>query len=180
MPAAGEGRASMRSFPRLPLALLAAALAAACTFLHPDNSKPLDSAVADYADKTILFAGGGHGYQVEYYAPDGSAYLWYPGNERTLRGAWKVEEGELGNRLCFRYGANTYNPVTKTRGDSWECVLLGDIRLMLQEEAEGDILYLATNRSVPFDSKRKRLPSFEVIFEVLGPRRLQERAAGLR
>ncbi|MEP1613403.1 MAG: hypothetical protein ABJL72_15950 [Roseobacter sp.] len=63
-----------------------------------------------------------HGTQVEYHASDGAAYLWYPGNHRIVVGEWKIE-AEQGSKpkKCYRYGTNTYNPVTKRRGGKWNC-----------------------------------------------------------
>ena len=53
---------------------------------------------------------------------DGKAYLWYPGNQRIVVGEWKTQadpRGQSYTQLCYRYGPNTYNPVTRSRG---ECV----------------------------------------------------------
>ncbi len=62
-----------------------------------------------------------HGTQVEYNAPDGRTFLWYPGNTRILPGRWEVRKGFIVPELCFLYGTNTYNPVTGLRGGKWEC-----------------------------------------------------------
>ena len=67
-----------------------------------------------------------HGTQVEYHAPNGKAYLWYPGNSQIVVSDWEIRPSQHKNpQLCYRYGTNTYNPVTDTRGGKWEC---GDIR----------------------------------------------------
>ncbi len=63
-----------------------------------------------------------HGTQVEYYASNGKSYLWYAGNSRVVVGDWLVQASGTSNpKLCHRYGANTYNPVTKKSGGSLEC-----------------------------------------------------------
>ena len=63
-----------------------------------------------------------HGTQVEYHASNGTSYLWYPGNSRVVVGNWQVQAGGIfGANLCYRYGANTYNPITNESGGSWNC-----------------------------------------------------------
>lgn len=63
-----------------------------------------------------------HGTQVEYHAANGTAYLWYPGNRRIVVGEWKIEAIKSSKpELCYRYGPNTYNPVTRRPGGSWKC-----------------------------------------------------------
>lgn len=83
-----------------------------------------------------------HGTQVEFHASNGKSFLWYPGNRRIVFGEWKVREvaprnsrdriivnGEwvhdpskpLNVEVCYRYGYNTYNPVTRQMGGEWQC-----------------------------------------------------------
>lgn len=91
---------------------------------------------------------GGHGWQYEYHSPDGKTLLWYPGNRRLVPGEWKVEAAADGSpSICYRYGANTYNPVTKTGGGGWEC-RAGDTRSG-DTALKGDPFNLTTN-GVPF------------------------------
>ena len=78
----------------------------------------------------------GHGTQVEYLAADGGAHLWYPGNSVILHGQWKKQ----GTGYCFKYGPNTYNPVTHVYGDKWECEPNGVYTSGLVEQAKGDPL----------------------------------------
>ena len=112
-------------------------------------------AQSNLVDKTQLFFGPGHGTQVEYLARGGTSYLWYPGNRVILRGDWKTE----GNRICFRYGPNTYNPVTGQRGATWECQSLSDHRRFMTESRSGDVLGLAGRTKPPFtlDSRQVTL-----------------------
>ncbi|WP_143145772.1 hypothetical protein [Devosia enhydra] len=112
-------------------------------------------AQSSLVNKTQLFFGPGHGTQVEYLAKGGTSYLWYPGNRVILRGDWKTE----GNRICFRYGANTYNPVTGQRGATWSCQLLSEHRRFMTESRTGDVLGLAGRDKPPFtlDSRQVTL-----------------------
>ncbi|MBH1973456.1 MAG: hypothetical protein I8H94_00080 [Rhodobacteraceae bacterium] len=77
-----------------------------------------------------------YGSQIEYLAPDGKSYLWFPGQTRTTPGRWRVDGDSNGApRMCFLYGANSYDPVQKTYGGAWEC---GNLELYL-----GQLLQLA-------------------------------------
>lgn len=83
-------------------------------------------AFTELANKTVRVYESGHGTQIEYHSDSGFAYLWYPGNRQVVRGQWKLDfdpskRGGISIRLCYRYGANTYNPVTKKQGGSWRC-----------------------------------------------------------
>lgn len=64
-----------------------------------------------------------HGTQVEFLAANGSAFLWYPGNRVLVVGRWETRDFDspYSPDMCFKYGGNTYNPVTKTVGGNWTC-----------------------------------------------------------
>jgi hypothetical protein len=88
----------------------------------------------------------GHGTQVEYVSADGRTFLWYPGNKVILPGHWKMQ----GRNVCFLYGANTYNPVTKVVGAVWECEPTNVYGALQTERAKGDVFGLSTRGAVPF------------------------------
>ncbi len=92
-------------------AVLVAGLILSTSIVHSANR-------ATYNGRTGVYFGPGHGLQVEYYSPAGGAYLWYPGNRRVVAGEWRYRKGAT---ICFRYGASTYNPLTRKRGGKWEC-----------------------------------------------------------
>ncbi len=50
---------------------------------------------------------------------DPRAYLWYPGNRRLVIGAWQ----RTLDKVCYRYGENTYNLRRLQRG-AWGLVNL--------------------------------------------------------
>lgn len=117
-----------------------------------------DEARANLRDRTRNVHDAGHGTQINYTSADGRSFLWYPGNNVILPGAWKVERrpGTVwGTRqdivhVCYRYGPNTYNPVTGSQGTSWECSYAALSLHRVRESATGDVLGLARRSAVPF------------------------------
>lgn len=84
--------------------------------------------------RTIFFSDDSHGTQIEYFAENGEAYLWYRGNRAANVGEWRsyapqVEKnpgppigiGIGGIAVCFRYSPRSYNPVTNRFGGQWQC-----------------------------------------------------------
>ncbi len=112
------------------------------------------ASAASLANKTQQSYSPGHGMQIEYLAADGASWLWYPGNTKVLPGEWKTEAGDI----CFRYGKNSYNPVTRTKGGDWECAPLKVYNSTLVTSSKGDIFGLAGRKKVPFDLPQKLLP----------------------
>jgi hypothetical protein len=108
------------------------------------------AAAQKLAGYTAMTYDKGHGTQVEYLAPDGGAYL-YPLDSGIVVGAWKTE----GNDVCFRYGRNTYNPVTRKAGGSWDCTPLALHSNHVVERARGDVFGLASGK-LPFQLQRER------------------------
>lgn len=102
-----------------------------------------------YSDRTIMHFDPIHGTQVEYLDPDGTSYLWYPGNKVALRGYWSVEHAFSEKKLCYRYGANTYNPATRQSGGSKECEDLSVTVFFMTEIVPGDRFGLKSSR-IPF------------------------------
>lgn len=100
----------------------------------------------------------GHGTQVEYLQSGGGAFLWYPGNKVVLPGHWKMDAGTSRQpaQICFRYGPNTYNPVTHVYGDVWECERIAVYAAVLAEQAMGDVFGLAHRTAVPFVLQREK------------------------
>lgn len=97
-------------------------LAAICPSLV--NATTPDEAYAMLCGRTVFYFDESHGNQIEYFAPDGRAQLWYPGNRAVVSGSWKITHNSDDPNLagiCFRYGANSYNPVTKEYGGKWNC-----------------------------------------------------------
>lgn len=94
-----------------------------------------------------------HGTQFEYYAPDHTAFLWYPGNDRSVASAWSVKgqrtaEGDE-RQICFVYGPRIFNPVTQTWGGRPECEPIEKQTLFVKESVEGDVFDLESG-NVPW------------------------------
>ncbi len=102
------------------------------------------------ANKTYYFYGPGHGSQVEYYDAKGRNWLWYPGNRIVLPGRWKAE----GDRLCFKYTPNSYNPMTGASGSNWECTTASGFEKEVKDVVAGDVFGLAKRGNVPFSLPR--------------------------
>lgn len=122
-----------------------------------------DEARANLADRTRNVHDAGHGTQINYTSADGRSFLWYPGNSVILPGAWKVERygGWIwGTRqdivhVCYRYGPNTFNPVTGSQGAEWNCSHAALSLRRTRESAAGDVLGLARRSNVPFALSRE-------------------------
>ena len=82
-----------------------------------------------YRGRTSMSSDPCHGEQIEYNAPDGTAYLWYGTNATVVKGEWEIVEGgddpritfpatTTGNKpvpqYCQRYQGNTVQPGHKT------------------------------------------------------------------
>ncbi len=95
---------------------------------------------------TTMHYDAGHGTQVEYIDRNGKSYLWYPGNRIILMAPWR----QTLNSMCYRYGPDTYNPITRQPGGKWKCIQLRLIRRGIVDQAAGDVFGLARKTSVPF------------------------------
>ena len=156
---------------RFALAAITALALCACqegtqagTYKDSVNRDPSSLTVAKLreivSDRTNMFYGSSHGTQIEYTSADGRAYLWYPGNNVVLPGFWKIDEayqsfhrpqGITVLSICFRYGANTYNPATGHQGASWECSssAIADVS-RIADSKQGDLFGLSQRQTPPF------------------------------
>lgn len=109
-----------------------------------------------FPDPGVTYASfdAGHGYQIEYLAPDGSAHLWYPGNRVAVMGEWKT----LLDEVCYRYDSSTYNPQTGRRGGHWNCAFKADLERHIVAYLAGDAFQLASGR-IPYVRARCEVPS---------------------
>jgi hypothetical protein len=116
-----------------------------------------------FSDRTILTYGGGHGTQVEYHAPSGEAFLWCPGNSRSVPADWEVRlvDQRAGPQICYRYPTASFNPVTRERGGDFECYSFPFYELNMVEVLAGDPFRLATGR-IPFRLDRGRFSASDL------------------
>jgi hypothetical protein len=110
-----------------------------------------------------------HGNQISFSTANGQIYLWYPGNPAVLKGEWRACEDRVGmtvrgaettmlpyGKLCFKYGPNTFNPATGSKGDEWECAAASKLESTLVEQRQGDVFGLAKKTPVPFVLSREK------------------------
>lgn len=126
-----------------------------------------------YSNYTHVSYSRGHGTQVSYHAPGGRVYLWYPGNRVVLSGRWKTEiekvvrprGGGLSEaqrtytkiNICYKYGPNTYNPVTGNKGGRWNCwPAVIDRRAYTSDTRKGDVFGLSRRTQPPFVLSRDK------------------------
>lgn len=76
---------------------------------------------AYFSGNTLNYYARGHGTQVEYMAPNGYSYLWYPKNKAIVPGKWKVELMYGRVHICYKYPSNSYNALTLQWGGKWHC-----------------------------------------------------------
>jgi hypothetical protein len=139
---------------------------------------------AAFVGKTRVTFGPGHGTQVSYMRPDGAIFLWYPGNAVVLPGRWDIEARWMSGVpptqeafVCFRYGPNTYNPVTGAVGGRRECMPARVLGRLMVDRAEGDVFGLATRSAAPFRLPRERT-TIAALKTQIGPPRREGAAAG--
>ena len=169
--------ASSRRAKAVRLAILALAVGAAgCT---PDVQIPEPVKQIRYAPKvlsrieypttqeaiwqnmTVLTHDEVHGPQVAYHSGDGRVFLWYPGNAQVLLGRYELRTADMGitfngirmsdvTRLCYKYGAGTFNPATGRAGGDWDCLPEGMGSFTVRERMRGDPFRLSKRGPVPF------------------------------
>ncbi|WP_166415770.1 hypothetical protein [Cochlodiniinecator piscidefendens] len=151
-----------------------------CGFVEKENFFPLGSearTIAASAELSQRFFSNStrvshnnfrHGTQYEYHAPDGTTYLWYPGNRSIVMGQWKVERTRDGdNTLCYLYGSSSFNPVTRQYGGNWECRKITSLDVAGDETIKGDPFSLETG-NIPFVMEGTSYYSPSEVMEFLG------------
>ena len=118
------------------------------------NDMHSSEAQAYIAGKTVMTYGG-HGTQIEYMDTDGLAYLWYPGNRRTIPSRWNLRDLRNArlHAICFKYPTTSYNPLLGTNGGTWECDTINAWAKKIREVREGDIFNLSSGK-VPWPLSR--------------------------
>ncbi|WP_029041523.1 hypothetical protein [Cucumibacter marinus] len=169
----------MIRFSRAALAVLVIAILTGISAATPAQAESLQQqlrAIERQHWDTTSMSYSPHGTQVEYLSRRGRAYLWYPGNTGMVKGRFKIDVMHLPVDktpnsplyslvvICFKYGANTYNPITKTRGGDWECMPYSFYRDADRDIVSGDPFRLSKRRNVPFVLSRDKT-SFSRLLE---------------
>jgi len=87
----------------------------------------------------------GPGTLVEYFAPDGRSFLWYPGGDTIGRYKWAVAKRQGRYDVCFYQHDTPRGPLMA----SSQCILLSAYVATVTEKREGDLLDLGSGR-LPF------------------------------
>jgi hypothetical protein len=136
----------------------------------PGNHADVETVRAFKTDRTTTTWSAGYGLQISYTSPDGRVYLWYPGNNVILQGEWKVEPstGLTGNvvivedgeqsvvrpidsaQVCFKYGANTVDGVSRSPGGRFSCQGFAYFKGVQRENRKGDVFGLMGRSQAPF------------------------------
>src|SRR5262245_18657366 len=163
------------------LAAVAAAVGVA-TLSHAEGRKPMSMLEAreHFVCKTRVSFTEQHGTQVSYMTSNGQIFLWYPGNGIVLPGLWKMEEAAIKNlafvAVCFQYGLNTYNPVTKERGGKWSCAPADILARTNVDGADGDVFGLERRSAVPFRLSKERTTVAD-LQKKIGPQKAKQSKA---
>jgi len=105
-------------------------------------------------NRTFIVVQRGHGVYVEYTAPDGRVYLWYPRNGGVVRGYWGLQGynhpilGREVDQVCFSY-RGAVNPVTGVYNPN-ECIRT--------EDTLGDVSTIDSRSGDPFGLSEGRIP----------------------
>lgn len=157
-----SGRLVFERSPKIITALLVSVFAGlALTSCQTSNDDLLRKLVAETPNSRDFFSGKTlvHlGMQVEYYRPDGAAFLWAPGNTVVVPGRWKVEGSVPGETfsgdICFMYARTNEELLAGRASGFWECHELRSQKLVITGRVAGDPLNLSKSLAVPFVSSK--------------------------
>ncbi|MEM1079087.1 MAG: hypothetical protein AAGI09_11205 [Pseudomonadota bacterium] len=113
------------------------------------NARP--NAFPDYPqpNRTYLSFSLAHGFQVNFFAGNGRAYLWYPGNRNVVAEAYKLDVVAGQQALCWRHPENSFNPVTRTTGGQFRCESLAMAQRTMAAVVAGDP-YRLSEGNIPY------------------------------
>ncbi|MEP2641687.1 hypothetical protein [Roseobacter sp.] len=94
---------------------------------------------------------------MNYIAQASKAWLWYPGNGRSLPETYKLDRVSGQAAICWQHPNNSYNPVTGQNGGSFACEPLAFASKAVVSELSGDVFDLASGQ-VPYRLDRCKAP----------------------
>ncbi len=146
------------------MALLAACQPAPLGSAEAVQASQPGAVQARISGRTLRFFGTRHGTQIQYYAPSGQAYLWYPGNSAVVTGTWAVRaDPRLSSTVCFVY------PGSRIEGP--QCHAADFFFDDAVEYVSGDPFGLSSGR-VPGVLPPRRDMSLVEVSTAFGPRRI--------
>lgn len=107
------------------------------------------------ANTTYLSYSEAHGFQVNFIASGGHAWLWYPRNTVVVPEEWKLDA--KGNALCWRHPSASYNPVTKQSGGGFQCESLPLAQKTIVASLPGDPYKLSLGE-IPYRLDKCKAP----------------------
>ncbi|WP_264212074.1 hypothetical protein [Leisingera thetidis] len=107
---------------------------------------------------TYLSFSGAHGFQVNYLAANGRAWLWYPGNSAGVPEEWKLDTVAGQKAVCWRHPSNSYNPVTKQTGGPFACQSLALSQRSIVARVAGDPYGLSSGQ-IPYKRAKCDAPA---------------------
>ncbi len=113
--------------------------------------------LAELTDVTTIVKQTGHGIYVEYTAPDGRLYMWYPGNFVAVGGTWGIADTDAMPRACFKY-FGAYHGVTGEFEPN-DCVSAAQTLsgAFVVDKRAGDVFGLSTG-GIPYQKSAGNLP----------------------
>ncbi|MEO0574338.1 MAG: hypothetical protein AAF004_02660 [Pseudomonadota bacterium] len=122
-----------------------------------DNDQVRERLNEALSDVTAIVKQTGHGIYVEYTAPDGRLFMWYPGNMVTVGGTWGISDAFSPPRACFRY-FSAYHGVTGEYEPN-ECVTASQTlsEAYVIDKRAGDVFELST-KGIPYTKSSGNLP----------------------
>lgn len=110
-------------------------------------------------NQTKIIYQDGHGVYIEYTAPDGRLFMWYPGNNKVVYGEWGVQKVKNKPLMCFKY-FNSYHGVTG-EFEPEECI--NQMQILSQSSVldlwEGDAFNLASGK-LPYKKSKTDIPDW--------------------
>lgn len=162
----------MKAIYSLTLALLLSGCVETSPASDPDAAKPAKKDFITgntYAHDRIPYGKVDPGYpragvtyasapafklHIEYFAPDGTFYLWYPDMPGVLAGEWKTE----GKQTCLRVRTANGLPLEGRRADKWDCGSPAGLALDVVSLIPGDPYNLRRGTPPAHDLRSCRLP----------------------
>jgi hypothetical protein len=123
------------------------------------NEEVRTALVAELSDRTSIVRQEGHGIYVEYTAPDGRFFSWYPGNTSVEKGLWSISGDASPPEACFKY-KDSFHPLTG-EFEPEECVPAVQIigRVYVVDSRQGDVFELGT-KGIPYAKTAEDLPAW--------------------
>ena len=113
--------------------------------------------VEELSDRTSIVRQDGHGIYVEYTAPDGRFFSWYPLNTSVEKGTWSIAEAGSPPEACFNC-KDSYHPLTG-EFEPEECVpAVQIIGRAYEVDSRAGALFALGTKGIPYAKTAEDLP----------------------